>query len=247
MTNRFAKFACTLAVLGALAVSPRLQASPLALGTFNYIYSAGNVGFPGFGINNLTGAAASCTGPVTGPGTGCYPVIDELTFSNVQLTVNYDVNGSAATPLVVNVPNSDSSLFSPSASANCGTFGVDAGCGDPNHQWLVPGLEEQFGGNVLVVSATVTGNFTPVNFHLTDASLYLSTGSFTATLNPSTDCQGDCVFDTADLVTDLAGTNNNGGNSGGGNTVPEPATWALALGGLGLLGVARKRIAGQEK
>ena len=232
MNFRAKNVLAVLALVAGFAVT-RLAASPIAIGSFSYIYSD-SVLSPGFGVSNYTGVASSCGATVTGPNTDCYPVTQELTFGNVVLSVNYSIGGVAQTPLVVSVPNTDSGLFAPSYNG-CGTFGVDANCGDPNYAWQVPGLEDLAGGNVLVTSATLTGSFTPTQFNLTDGSLYTSTGTFTATLAPAADCPGntdlngnptsDCYGDATDLVTNLS-------SGGGASPVPEPGTLAMMLGGV---------------
>lgn len=248
MSHSFRKLSGMAALL-LWAIAPTLHASPIAVGQLTYIYSD-SVGLPGFGFNNFTGVASTCGAVVTGPNTGCYPATNELTFTDVTLTVNYALNGVAQAALVVQVPNSDSGLFAPSYN-NCGTFGVDSNCGDPNYSWQTPtaaGAEVLAGGGVTITSATLTGSFTPTQFLLTDGSLYTSTGTFSATLNPSADCSGnsdlngnptsDCYVDQTDLVTDVEGTNNGGG---GPTTVPEPGTVWLWMGAAAAWAAATRR------
>ena len=224
-----------LILLIALACPAALLASPIAIGTFSYVYSD-SVGQPGFSVVNLTGAGASCVGAVTGPGTNCYPSLTELTFTQVSLSVTYAVNGVQQPVLTVSPPDSDSGWFAPSYNY-CGTFGVDANCGDPAYPFHVPGTAAIAGGDVTVLSATLSGSLSPVQFSLTDGTTFTSDGTFSATLHPFTDCAGnadyfgnptsDCYGESVDLVTNAAG--------GALTPVPEPSSGYLLLGGVAVL------------
>lgn len=225
--------------LFAVAVPAGLRADPIAIGTLSYIYADGSSGLPGFEINNFTGVAASCGATVTGPNTYCYPVTTPLAFDGVTLTVNYsdsNVNGGATQVLTVSVPSFDDGEFSPTFNY-LGTTGVDYG--DGAYAFQIPVASVANGGTVTVLSATVNGTFAPSGpLVLTDATDYFSSGTFSASLTDfaCTDSDYSCYFSQADLVTQESGAGN-----GPGNTVPEPASLWLLLGGLGTCALLRRR------
>ncbi|HVB40826.1 MAG TPA: VPLPA-CTERM sorting domain-containing protein [Terriglobales bacterium] len=229
-----------LLALFAVALPNSLRADPIAVGSASFIFSD-SAGLPGFEINNFTGSAASCAGSVTGPNTYCYPVTTPLVFDGVTLTVDYSdssVNGGATQVLTISAPSSDDAEFSPTNNY-LGTTGVDYG--DPTYAFQVPGFSTLMGGTVTVLSATITGTFSPSGpLLLTDSTNYFSSGSFSATLTGLDDCsQGFCYGTSTDLVTDASGS-----PGGGGSPVPEPSTAWLLFTGLAGLALVRRRFCG---